>query len=105
MVRIEVVMKTFKATWTIDPANNIDDLIGEEFSKRIQEEIDWEIMADIFIQLGWHRVSYEPRTSETIAKEMKDWLAENCIGNYQFREGTAVFEKEQDLIMYKLRWL
>lgn len=98
-------MKKIKANWTFTEDSDLVTDVGEEFSKILQEEIDWEIMCDMLVHLGWHKTKYEPYVTETIAKEMKDWLKENCKGHHQFRAGTALFDNEQDLIMFKLRWL
>lgn len=95
--------------WTVtlehsDP--KVNPGMEEEVAKILQEEIDWEIMQDIMVRVGWTKIEMDwpARTSETALHEIKEWCRANLQGHYNGRAKIWLFEKEKDAVMFSLRW-
>ena len=103
----EIFMKKTKVTWTIDPESDLETEISEELSKVLQEEIDWELLMDMMISVGWTKVTIsEPWSNMTasFAHEIKEWCREHLKGHYNGRGRVWMFEKAQDAEWFMLRW-
>jgi hypothetical protein len=87
----------------------IDKSMEQEFADRMayqmQQEIDWGILADMFINMGWVKTTFDPYMESAKSNAMTNWLKDNCTGSYKTLGSQFIFEKEQDLIMFTLRWL
>ena len=81
-----------------------DDMIAR-IAKTMSEEIDWEILADMFVQSGWIMVNLERFANNHQSVDIESWLDENCKGKFKKRTTTFVFEKKDDAAWFKLRWL
>ena len=84
--------------------SNLEDQMIETLSKEIAEEIDWEILADVFKQCGWVTISFNPIMSKVQASSIKQWLNENCKGHFRSRKNNFMFENKSDAINFSLRW-
>jgi hypothetical protein len=82
--------------------------LGEELSgamaTAIQEEIDWEIMCDLMIRVGWHRVEANTEYNIDDYCTVKEWLNQNIKNHYKCRHGTWLFEQSEDAAWFALRW-
>lgn len=76
-----------------------------EMSKILQEEIDWEILASVFVKSGWTMVDLERFHDRYHAVDIELWIDENCTGKHMKRGRTFVFEKKQDAEWFMLKWL
>jgi hypothetical protein len=74
---------------------------AEAAAKQIQESIDFEIVGELLVQVGWHRFSVE----FTQEKQAYKWCEENCAGNWKKLPPCILIEKEEDAIMFKLKWM
>ena len=74
-------------------------------SKILAEEIDWELLADIFVKQGWTMVDLPRFKDRYEAIDIELWVDENCTGKHMKRSKTFVFEKKQDAEWFMLRWL
>lgn len=81
----------------------LEDELAAELSKQIADEIDWEILTDIYVQMGHTRVIVDADINKEW--ELKVWTEGNCKGNYQYRGSTFIFEDVKDANWFKLRWL
>jgi hypothetical protein len=84
--------------------SSLEDQMMENLSKEIAEEIDWEILADIFKACGWVTITFNPRMSDVRAHLVKEWLKKNCKGHYRSRKDIFMFEHESDAVNFSLRW-
>lgn len=80
-----------------------DDLI-EQAANILQEEIDWEIMAGMFVNTGWTMIDLPRFHSSKEAIDVVDWIETTCTGKHFNRGKTFVFEKKQDAEWFVLRW-
>lgn len=85
----------------------IEESIAKEMSRQIAEEIDWEILCDILVSVGWRKiklsVAWSSMTSD-FQYEVKAWLSKNIKGHYKGRGREWLFENEKDAILFALRW-
>lgn len=67
-------------------------------------EIDWQILRGLYKDVGWFELTFDPNRDAEEAASIKEWIAENCKGHVQSRGSCWLFENEQDLIWFTLRW-
>ena len=84
--------------------SKIEDDIMARIAKNMSEEIDWGIMADMFVQSGWTMVDLPHYTNNHQAVDIETWIGDNCKGKYKKRSRTFVFEKKEDAAWFILRW-
>lgn len=111
IIKQEVKAKSRKlmAKWTVTYETmepEIKEVIEGELAKTLQEEIDWEIMCDMMVTLGYTKVEmkWSEMMNEVEAHMIKEWCRENLQGHYQGRGKIWMFEKEKDASMFILRW-
>ena len=77
----------------------------DNLSRIMAEEIDWELMVDMMIAVGWIKVSIPNPWSDmtsSLSREIKEWCKENVKGHYNNRGRMWVFENAE---WFMLRWL
>ena len=79
------------------------DLV-DEAAKILQEEIDWEILAGMFVKTGWTMIDLPRFHSSEEAIDIEEWINGVCTGKHIKRGKTFVFEKSQDAEWFILRW-
>jgi len=79
--------------------------ITNDITKRLQEEIDWDIMCSILTDIGWYKVetskAYMPDEDSSMIKE---WCDKNLRGTYKALGKTWIFEQEKDAMWFALKW-
>jgi hypothetical protein len=87
------------------PSSSVDDYI-KQCSERIAKQIDYDVMAKLFVESGWHRVKLDD-TSSTTDDEIFNWVYndQNIKGHAHGFENDWVFELKADADWFKLRWL
>ena len=83
----------------------LEEEIITSAAKRMADEIDWEILADMLVQSGWFMVDLDHYGDRYQSIDIETWIDENCKGKYKKRSRTFVFEKKEDAAWFKLRWL
>lgn len=78
--------------------------MAEQLAKNIQEEIDFQILSDMLVSMGWHHMTFEPFREEKEAAELKEWFKTNCKGKVQSYGSNWLFENEKDMAWFILRW-
>jgi len=86
------------------------DLVDQQLdyqSQLLKEKIDWEVMKEMLVKVGWTEVTFSTPWSDMTAEfisEIKDWCDKNIVGYYQIRGRTMLFEYQQDAVLFSLRW-
>ncbi len=79
--------------------------IADKMAREIQEEIDWEIMCDMFKSVGWTEIKLTwPEMTASRAHEIKEWSRQHLKGHYKGRGRTWIFELEKDATLFILKW-
>lgn len=95
---------------------NLQDEVIEALGQSISRAIDAEILDDIMINVlkdeGWTATiinpAYEPPlvriTESDWYSETAEWIHLNATGNYKLLKGQWYFERQEDAVMFTLRW-
>lgn len=87
----------------LDQYPDLVEAAAKDCAKRIQEEIDWSIICDMLVSMGWQVIEFEPQSVDD-EHILKEWLNNNCKGKVQSRFDKFVFEQEADAVNFVLRW-
>jgi hypothetical protein len=83
---------------------NIEEDIINRAGKRMADEIDFQILADMLCELGWRKVILSPMTWE-MGLEVDAWTAKHIKGPFENMGLVWIFEQEEDANWFALRWL
>lgn len=91
----------------------ISDKINPEeiaaiMADEIRQEIDAEILFDIYKSNGWYPV--EKCLNLSFNREaltaVQEWLTTGCAGRWHIKSHTDyIFERQEDAMMFALKWL
>lgn len=84
---------------------NLEETIMEDMSKQMQKYIDKEILFNMLVEMGWHRVILPRFTSREHAVDIIEWLDSHCVGPFERKGSDVIFESQIDAVNYTLRWL
>lgn len=84
--------------------DNLMEEYSKELAKQIQEEIDFQIIGDMLVTMGWTRLNFNPHQDEKISADIKFWLDHHCQGNCKSLNDVWLFENEKDAMWFTLRW-
>ncbi len=89
-----------------NPTYGID--LEEEMMKvlaaEIAAELDFEVMSQVMIKSGWHKVVLDRFKNNNHAIDMKYWAEEYCKFGH-FNHGTTfVFEDKGDAVNFTMKW-
>lgn len=110
---IEIPMKTRQLTskWTVTLEQDDNPQLGEsainDSAKILQEEIDWGVICDLLVELGWTQVTISEKTLRLFDHKpnmVADWVKQNILGGSRGRGTTWLFERAEDASMFILRW-
>ncbi len=82
---------------------NLQDAILEESGKRMAESIDFEIIANLLVEIGWTKVVLQPMTHET-STAIDKWIETNTKGGCKTLGLIWIFENPADAVNFTLRW-
>ena len=85
---------------TLDDENEL----SKEIAKIIQEEIDAEILFEMYALNGWHSVQLSSYLSREHSVDILHWAEEHCTGKYDHRGTNWAFESDKDAAQFLLRW-
>lgn len=100
--------RQLKSGWTIEHQPSIfevDDDLTSGIAKRIQEEIDAEILWKMLKREGWIEVEVSYYTDNNHAVDITYWVESNVRHQYKRSWRRFLFESEQDANWFKIRWL
>jgi hypothetical protein len=95
--------------FSVSIASSLQPPVLDEYIRdcvdHVAKQIDYETMADILVESGWHRVKLE-KTLAT-ADDLFNWVYndQNIKGHAHGFEKDWVFELESDANWFVLRWL
>ena len=82
---------------------NLEEQITNDLSKQLSDSIDFEILTDILIACGWHKVVLTPMTHER-GEEIDQWVALQVKAKYKTMGLVWVFENQGEAVNFTLRW-
>lgn len=89
----------------ITEAQAIEDQYADQAAKILQEEIDWELIADMMVAVGWTRVELDSlQTYGELAANMNQWLHKEVTKHWRRRGKTFIFEDCNEAVLFKLTW-
>lgn len=84
--------------------SNLEKQIIDELGTKMQSEIDFQILSDMLVKLGWHKVELIRFDNNRHAVDIKNWLFENAKGHWQCRGSTFVFHDSGDAVNFVLKF-
>ena len=88
--------------WIAEQNVMLEKEILEATAKKMQMEIDREILWSMLEELGWHRVMLSKNINEV---DIKQWIALNCKQGVEHHGRDFIFEDIKDANWFVLRWL
>ena len=80
---------------------DILESMEQQAAQSLRESIDFEILANVLVTIGWSDVVIDRLTDR---EAINSWVEANCLGKYKHRNGRWVFELESDAVLFKLKW-
>ena len=75
----------------------------EFLGREMQESMDFDIVCDTLISLGWTRFDVEyDQVQPWVA--VKDWAGSNFEGEHREHAGVWLIENKKDATMFALKW-
>lgn len=84
--------------------NKVEQDIIDRAGSLMAAEIDFTILSDMLVGIGWTKVVLFPMTWENGAL-IDLWVEQNVKGKHETMGLVWVFERAQDANWFKLRWL
>ena len=84
---------------------NIEEALSNKLAKEISDEIDREILWELLIGMGWHRVEIGRQQDNNHAVDITCWLMENIKHHYKRNGRDFLFLDERDATLFILRWV
>jgi hypothetical protein len=82
---------------------SIDVEFLERASKKISEEIDFQILAGMLVELGWTKVILSPMTTEK-SNAIDDWVKTKCAKPVETLGLVWLFEDSKEAVAFCLKW-
>lgn len=103
MTATEPVRK-LNSTWTMEQPQTLRMDMRDEVAKILQEEIDSEILANLYKTNGWYLVPRH-KADHWNPDEVKPWLKEHCPnGGYHVWSGGCLFQDQEMAVEFELTW-
>lgn len=75
----------------------------DEAAKQMAAEIDWEIITDLLVKIGWTKIS-DVHIDIDQAYQVAEWTAHHKKGKVKNRGTEWVFENPEDAVWFRLKW-
>lgn len=82
----------------------LEEKYAEEAARILQEEIDWELIADMMVSVGWTKVELPKFSFHELTHDMNNWMHNECRHHWKRRGKTWVFENKEEAALFKLTW-
>lgn len=84
---------------------NLEDEIAKELSTQMQSEMDFNILSNMLVQLGWKKVVLTRFFSRKHSVNVLMWCEEHIKHPFEHRGTAFVFQNEGDAVNFALKWL
>lgn len=84
---------------------NLQDQILEELGTQMQSEMDFHILSDMLVQMGWKKITLTRFFSRKHSVDILMWCEEHVKHPFEHRGTTFVFENQGDAVNFTLKWL
>ncbi len=85
--------------------NNLEEEIAKELSSQMQSEMDFHILSDMLVQMGWHKVVLTRFFSRKHSIDILIWCDEYIKNPFEHRGTVFVFQDKGDAVNFTLKWL
>ena len=82
----------------------LEEQIINDAGKQLANEIDFEILCGMLVEIGWKKIVARPMTWED-GYEIDAWTEKHIKGNFETMGLVWIFEHEEDANWFALRWL
>lgn len=82
--------------------NLIEEAVARA-SKRLADEIDFQIISDMLISSGWEKVVLKPMSHEK-SDAIDCWTSTNCNHDFKNMGLVWIFKDRSDAVNFLLRW-
>lgn len=83
---------------------NLQEHVINDMAKQISQEIDFEILAGMLVELGWTRIVLAPMTQEQ-SLAVDGWIKEYCKSPVETMGLVWLFEDSKEANWFALKWL
>ena len=84
--------------------SQLQDQILTDISKQMNEDIDFDVFANVLCKEGWAKVEIPRFIDNHHAVDISYWLADYCQGEYKRNGRTFLFKESRDATLFILRW-
>ena len=84
---------------------DIESEIANKLGNEIAKSIDAEIMMELLLSCGWHRIKLDRFKNNRHAVDISYWCSDNVKGKWQHNGTTFIFEQQKDATWFALNWL
>jgi len=85
--------------------SNLEDQILTNIAKKMQEDIDVNVLWTLLEQQGWTRVKLSRFIDRKHSVDIVNWLRENVDSPYEKLGCDFIFRNEKDAVHFILRWV
>jgi hypothetical protein len=82
---------------------SFEDEIVNELAEKMCSEMDFHILSEMLVQLGWTKVVIKPVTREH-GITIDDWVTKYTKGHFETMGLVWLFEDSRDATMFILKW-
>lgn len=82
---------------------SLEDEIAKELSEKMCSEMDFHILSEMLVKLGWTKIVLKPMTWESGAT-VDSWVEKNIKGPFETMGLVWLFQDSKDATMFILRW-
>lgn len=87
-----------------DRTGMLQEELLEQSAKRLAEDIDAEVLRQVYKSSGWHEVVIHWIMTHEVSSEVDKWVEEHVKGKYWNRGLVWLFKEQRDANWFVLRW-
>jgi hypothetical protein len=82
----------------------LQEQLIEKASRQIAEDIDFGVICNLLVDIGWVKVEFEALRPNKRAVDITNWLHTECKQEWKHHGRTFVFESKEEAALFKLTW-
>ena len=82
----------------------LEDQMAERMATAMSEEIDWEVLSNMLVSVGWFKVELATLGSNKRAIDINNWMHTECTKHWKHRGKAWVFESRAEAALFRLTW-